>query len=156
MSVESLPTDLLWRSALAVIPLALIVAAVCRWTPCRPATRHALWLMVLVLLVAAPLLPRLTLPQLPAGPPAATVDAPPREFPIRRAGEAIAPTASSGPPAAASLDAPTRSITAGDRKAPLPGDPTGRVAARDLLTPHLDQGGRPVDVRPYSPGLDLR
>ncbi|MHC4710018.1 MAG: M56 family metallopeptidase [Planctomycetota bacterium] len=120
--MESLPIELLWRSALAVIPLALIVAAVCRWTPCRPATRHTLWLVVLMLLVAAPLLPRVTLPQLPAGPPAATVDAPPREFPIRREGEAIAPTASSGPPATASLDAPRQSVTVWDREpaAPLP------------------------------------
>ena len=70
MNLESLPTELLWRSALAVIPLALIVAAICRFTPCRPCTRHALWLVVLALLVAAPLLPSVTLPQLPVGPPA--------------------------------------------------------------------------------------
>ena len=104
--MESIPTELLWRSALAVIPLALIVAAISRWTPCRPSTRHALWLVVLVLLVVAPLLPRVTLPQLPTGPPAVTVDAPPREFPIRREGEATAPTASSGPPATASINTP--------------------------------------------------
>ena len=35
--------DQIWRFALAAIPLALVVAALCRWTPCRPSTRHALW-----------------------------------------------------------------------------------------------------------------
>jgi hypothetical protein len=53
-----LPTELLWRYALAVIPLALVVAVLTRLLPCRPATRHTLWLVVLIWLVAAPLLPR--------------------------------------------------------------------------------------------------
>lgn len=51
-------TDLLWRNALAAIPLAVLVAAVCRWSRCRPATRHALWLALLVWLVIPPILPR--------------------------------------------------------------------------------------------------
>ncbi|MHC4082852.1 MAG: M56 family metallopeptidase, partial [Planctomycetota bacterium] len=125
--MESIPTELLWRSALAVIPLALIVAAISRWTPCRPSTRHALWLVVLVLLVVAPLLPRVTLPQLPAGPPAVTVDAPPREFPIRREGEATAPTASSGPPATASINTPRPLVAVeGDDPQPRATKPAGQ------------------------------
>ncbi len=54
----ALPTDLLWRTALAAIPLALLVAVVARLLPCRPATRHTLWLVVLLWLVAAPFLPQ--------------------------------------------------------------------------------------------------
>ncbi len=51
-------TDLLWPYAIAAIPLALLVGAMTRWLPCRPATRHSLWLIVLLWLVAAPLLPQ--------------------------------------------------------------------------------------------------
>src|SRR5262249_59787693 len=49
--------DALWRSAWAVVPAALLVAAICRWAHCRPATRHSLWLMVLMLPIAIPMLP---------------------------------------------------------------------------------------------------
>lgn len=38
---------LLWRNALAVVPLAVAVGAFCRLTRLRPATRHTLWLVVL-------------------------------------------------------------------------------------------------------------
>ena len=47
MIAEWIPTDLLWRNALAVVPIAILVAVFCRWMPCRPATRHTLWLVVL-------------------------------------------------------------------------------------------------------------
>ena len=57
MILEALPIDLLWRAALVVVPLAVIVAVVCRLVPCRPSTRHLLWLGVLLVLVAVPLLP---------------------------------------------------------------------------------------------------
>ncbi|HUU85292.1 MAG TPA: M56 family metallopeptidase [Phycisphaerae bacterium] len=50
-------TDLLWRNALGAIPLALLAVAFCRWVPTRPATRHAVWLMILLVLVAPPVLP---------------------------------------------------------------------------------------------------
>ena len=53
------PTEALWRAALAVIPLSVVVALVCRSLPRRPAVRHSLWLMVILWLVAAPLLPSL-------------------------------------------------------------------------------------------------
>ena len=52
-----MPTEMLWRFAMAAIPLAIVVAVLTRWLPCRPATRHTLWLTVLLWLVAAPLLP---------------------------------------------------------------------------------------------------
>lgn len=51
--------DGLWRNAVAVVPLALLVAAICRLLPCRPATRHAMWLFILVWLVVPPILPAL-------------------------------------------------------------------------------------------------
>jgi beta-lactamase regulating signal transducer with metallopeptidase domain len=51
--------ELLWRNALLAIPLALTVAAICKWLPCRPATRHALWCMVLLSLMAPPIAPHL-------------------------------------------------------------------------------------------------
>ena len=41
----------LWLNAIIAIPLVIIVVAVCKWTPCRPSTRHFLWLLVLMLLV---------------------------------------------------------------------------------------------------------
>lgn len=52
-------TDLLWQSAIGVVPLAIIVAAICRWGSCRPATRHVLWLGVLAWLPAGLFLPPL-------------------------------------------------------------------------------------------------
>ena len=41
----------LWLNAITAIPPVIIVVAVCKWTPCRPSTRHFLWLLVLMLLV---------------------------------------------------------------------------------------------------------
>ncbi|MFH1418663.1 MAG: M56 family metallopeptidase [Planctomycetota bacterium] len=52
--------DVLWRGALAVVPLALIVGAICRWVPCRPATRHTLWCCVLASLLVGLVLPSLS------------------------------------------------------------------------------------------------
>ena len=54
----SVPSDLLWRHALAAIPLILLIAGVTRWVPCRPATRHTLWLSALLWLLVAPFLPQ--------------------------------------------------------------------------------------------------
>ena len=54
---QMLPTDALWRGALSAIPVALLVAGVCRFLPCRHATRHTLWLLVLLWFLAAPFLP---------------------------------------------------------------------------------------------------
>lgn len=71
--------DLLWRNALTVVPLALAVALFCRCLPCRPATRHTLWLIVLLWFLAPPGLSERHLaqlfsrvvPQRTAAPPAA-------------------------------------------------------------------------------------
>ena len=70
MSMDWLPIDLLWRGALVIVPLALLVTVICGLFPCRPSTRHAMWLVVLVILVASPFVPRFDYGQLPAGPPA--------------------------------------------------------------------------------------
>jgi len=43
-----------WRSVLMAVPLVILVSAVCRLVPCRPATRHALWLLALVSFVVLP------------------------------------------------------------------------------------------------------
>ena len=45
-------SNLLWSSAWAVIPLVLLVAMICRWMPCRPVTRHTLWVIVLAAFLA--------------------------------------------------------------------------------------------------------
>ena len=49
--------DALWQQAFAVIPLVVAVVCLSRWLPLRPATRHMMWLTVLVWMVAVPLLP---------------------------------------------------------------------------------------------------
>ena len=51
--------DLLWHNALGALPLAIVVAVICRLVRCRPSTRHALWLIVLLALLAPPLAPAL-------------------------------------------------------------------------------------------------
>jgi beta-lactamase regulating signal transducer with metallopeptidase domain len=61
MNHDFISTDVLWRSGLAAIPLAIVVALACRCLPCRPSTRHALWLIVLLSLVIVPMLPRIDL-----------------------------------------------------------------------------------------------
>jgi len=40
----------LWLNGLAIVPVALLVALLCRVLPCRPATRHAAWVLTLILL----------------------------------------------------------------------------------------------------------
>ena len=57
----TLASQLLVRTALAAIPLALVIAAVCRWMPARPATRHTLWLVLLAWFLVSPMLPGLPL-----------------------------------------------------------------------------------------------
>src|SRR5688500_14043346 len=54
MSLAFLSMELLWRNALGAIPLAMAVALICRCVRCRPSTRHALWLIVLLSLLAPP------------------------------------------------------------------------------------------------------
>lgn len=49
--------DALWRHAPAIVPMALLAAAFCRWAPSRPATRHAIWVTVLALAIVIPFMP---------------------------------------------------------------------------------------------------
>ena len=69
-------TDLLWQNAIGLVPLAIIVAAICRWGACRPATRHVLWLGVLAWLPIGMFLPPLSFsdPE-----PSAETASPPRD-----------------------------------------------------------------------------
>ena len=53
----TLPTEALWQNALGAVPLALVAALICRFVPCRPATRHTLWVVVLLTFLVPPLLP---------------------------------------------------------------------------------------------------
>jgi beta-lactamase regulating signal transducer with metallopeptidase domain len=62
--MNAFATEELWRFALAAIPLAAIVAVLCRCLPCRPSTRHALWLTLLLLFALAPFLPKAPVPDL--------------------------------------------------------------------------------------------
>ncbi len=54
--------DLLWRNAIAVSPLAVLVALLCRCLPSRPSTRHTMWLVVMIWFVVPVLLPGLQPP----------------------------------------------------------------------------------------------
>ncbi|MCZ6837577.1 MAG: M56 family metallopeptidase, partial [Planctomycetota bacterium] len=60
-----LPVDVMWRVALAAIPLALLVAALGKTIPCRPSTRHAMWVGVVLILICTPFLPVLDVPEAP-------------------------------------------------------------------------------------------
>lgn len=40
--------DAMWTGALSAMPLAALAAVLCRVLPCRPATRHFIWLIVLL------------------------------------------------------------------------------------------------------------
>lgn len=57
MSVLEFAMERLWQHAWALIPLALLGAAACRWLATRPATRHAVWLAVLAWFVMPLVLP---------------------------------------------------------------------------------------------------
>jgi beta-lactamase regulating signal transducer with metallopeptidase domain len=61
MTLAFVSMNLLWHNALGAIPLAIGVAVICRVVRCRASTRHALWLIVLLSLMAPPLLPGLNL-----------------------------------------------------------------------------------------------
>lgn len=50
--------DALWHNGLAAIPLVLVAAMASRFLPCLPATRHLIWVTVLVWLVGSSLLPQ--------------------------------------------------------------------------------------------------
>ena len=58
MTLAFLSMDDLWRNALATIPLAIAVWLLVRCVPCRPSTRHAMWLIVLLALLVPANVPR--------------------------------------------------------------------------------------------------
>lgn len=135
--------DVLWQNALAAIPLALIVALICRWVTCRPATRHVLWLIVLLRLVAPPVLPSWRLPSFQT-----------LHFPDRRlvagdaalAGPAFATPTDSTTPAA--VQQPEEDRHDGDAKL------AGRTT-RPRHTPTLDHPVGASDVIPATPNSAL-
>ncbi len=59
----------LWRAGWAVVPVALVVAAVCRFGKCNATTRHALWLTTFAGFIAAMWLPGPTVEPPPAPEP---------------------------------------------------------------------------------------
>jgi len=119
--------DALWRNALAVIPLVLIVAAACRWLPCRPATRHSLWLFILAWLVVPPMLPSFV----PSGNPSS--QSPPSIAERQSQNHQQAPT----PPwteDSASLHQPARLASAADVVGSLSAQGSRPSVADSLLT----------------------
>ncbi len=56
---DALPTmtGYLWENALGVLPLIGLVAVLTKVLPCRPATRHTMWLVCMVWLTLPPILP---------------------------------------------------------------------------------------------------
>jgi beta-lactamase regulating signal transducer with metallopeptidase domain/archaellum component FlaC len=58
MELSHVTTGWLWPAALGAIPVAVVVAAVCRAGMCRASTRHALWVVVLACFLVTPLVPR--------------------------------------------------------------------------------------------------
>src|SRR4051812_7914971 len=117
----------LWRTALVSLPLALVVWGLCRALPLRSSTRHALWVVVLAVLVGAPLLPGGTLRDVAARvwpapkPPiaAAPIQPPP-------AGPSLLARAAEGEPSQPGSDRPSGTHAA----RPIPSAPTV-----SLLTP---------------------
>ncbi|MCH9058791.1 MAG: M56 family metallopeptidase, partial [Planctomycetes bacterium] len=65
MRLDGINIDQLWGSALAAVPLAIGVWAMCRFGRFRPATRHVLWVIVLVSLLTPIAAGVLGLPRLP-------------------------------------------------------------------------------------------
>jgi beta-lactamase regulating signal transducer with metallopeptidase domain len=61
-SWAQLATEHLWRSALAAVPLGIVVAAICRFSRCGPSTRHTLWLLVLAWFIVPLVLPAFRAP----------------------------------------------------------------------------------------------
>ena len=54
--------DLLWRNAWVVLPVAAVVVMACRLVRFQPATRHTLWLVVLLAFIVPLGVPRLPVP----------------------------------------------------------------------------------------------
>ncbi|MCC6660887.1 MAG: hypothetical protein IT437_08375 [Phycisphaerales bacterium] len=74
MDAAHVITNWLWPAAVGAIPVALVVALVCRTGWCRAVTRHALWLVVLACFLVTPLVPPLRLPVATVGTQEVAVD----------------------------------------------------------------------------------
>lgn len=157
MLAAILTTETLWRNALAAIPVACAVALLCRWLPCRPSTRHLLWLVVLLVLLAPPGAPRLSLPW------AASQDAPAVEIasgtkptdataapaPVAKKTLAAAPseptvTTAAAPPSIPLPPPPAISATRASSAATTLNSPPGRASARETAPARAAEHPRPT------------
>lgn len=152
MLAALLNTDVLWRNALAVVPLAVVAALLCRILPCKPATRHMLWLVVLLVLFLPPGVPRFLPPPAAEQTSVATPAADPRlaAKPALLAGEAVhqstevtvAPVRPEGRPPASALLA----IAPPLEQQPLAHSPTPRLAIEPALIAEPRQLGHVAEL----------
>lgn len=139
-------TDLLWRNGLAVLPLVVIVAGVTKFVPCRPSTKHLLWVMVLVWLVMPPPVPGVNIN-------AGAVSEADVEPGIKVGGAANAALA---PVAAVTIVPPTDATP--DPGVYAPHDPSGAVHVRPLVADSIaitDSATRAFQPEPPAMGSSL-
>lgn len=156
MTLALASLDLLWRNALGAIPLAIVVALVCRFLPCRPSTRHALWVIVLLSLLAPPLIPQRTmhaaLGKLTTVFSLQTRDSHPNALDIRTDVRprvtTPSPVASTIPSAIRQTDVAFHSPTADDRSsASSPVTTAGFATSQPTPSQHRDPSTRADDLR---------
>ncbi|MHC4949263.1 MAG: M56 family metallopeptidase, partial [Planctomycetota bacterium] len=145
--MDGLPIEDLWRSALAIIPVVLVVAAICRWVPCRPQTRHALWLVVVAVLVASPVVLRLPRPDVRA-----LLDRPAPSVPA--VVPSTTPPASPAPARITPTPAPRRSLAAAP--AATPPTPASSPRARPAAAAPPRAVARPARASAPSSRPDAR
>ncbi|MEE9129058.1 MAG: M56 family metallopeptidase, partial [Phycisphaerales bacterium] len=164
MALELMSIHLLWRSGLAVIPLAIVVAIVCWCMPCRPSTRHMLWLIVLGFFAAAPFVSQVPIPQIALFPqPATEPEAEAAPVPLAVIGTLSLPEVTSDQPPvlpAAPYTRPNprtsrvleRSFLEPDRSAAPGTPPNGEsvlpATATKSLMPHIPGAAPSVHNRP--------
>ncbi len=168
--MSALDVNHFWQFALLAVPLAAVVAATCRFLPCRPATRHLLWLTLLVLLLVAPLLPRSPAPDLTsllavAGPTDAPTSEPQAPSLAEPSGSELMDrvpalrrtTAASGiqEPAAAGAPLPTPAVKAQQPQA-VTDEATGRPTPSASRQEERQKEATPAAVKlPVRHGTDL-
>jgi beta-lactamase regulating signal transducer with metallopeptidase domain len=140
----------LWLNGLAVVPVALLVALLCRVLPCRPATRHAAWVLTLILLFV----PLLVYSMVPGGAVREGIS----RVVQGTAEDSDATTVEVRSPAPANpideaTESPTRAIESADRfygrSAIAPSEPVStacdehasQLGLRTTLRPHMNDGG---------------
>lgn len=163
MSWVGFVVDLVWANVWAVVPPALGAAAVCRWVPCRPVTRHAVWLVVLAWFLVPPLLPappsaqwlddadgmaRAITTHLPGREPARTEPIRPGAAGVSGLSDGAAETARALPE---HLAGETRTLPAGATDTRQP------TAPRPYRNPRADRTlRRPHDIRKHGPSYSVR